>query len=89
MTVQEHFPELFQPKRPDRRRIAINTVVRICPTANSPYKGMWLVVKEADDEFVTGLVHVEGDDPVLTRVDRMEVEAAERMLFRLTGKKIK
>jgi hypothetical protein len=88
MSVQEHFPSLFQPKT-DRRRVQINSVVRICPEANSPYKGMWLVVKEAGEEFVTGLVHVDGEDPVLTRVDRMEVEAAERMLFRLTGKKIK
>jgi hypothetical protein len=88
MSVQEHFPSLFQPKT-DRRRVQINSVVRICPRSDSAYRGMWLVVKAIEDGFLTGLVHVDGEDPVLTRVDRMEVEAAERVLFRLTGKKIK
>lgn len=87
MTVQEHFPELFRPKT-DRRQVNVNSVVRICKRADSPYKGMWLVVKEVGDEFLTGLVYVDGEDPVLTRVARLDVESADRMLFRLTKKKV-
>lgn len=87
MSVQEHFPELFRPKT-DRRQVQVNSVVRICPSSSSDYRGMWLVVKDVGVEFLTGLVYVDGEDPILTRVSRLEVESADRMLFRLTGKKV-
>lgn len=85
VSVQDHFPDLFRPKK-DRRALKLNEIVRICPNSTSDFRGLWLVIKSLDDDFVTGLIYVEGQDPVLARVSRLEVLQATRLLYRLLNK---
>ena len=75
--IQEHFPNLFTK---DRRKIQVDQVVRIRKDWDPRLGGLWMLVKEVDDEFLTGLVLTIGEDPVLLRVPRAQVESIRRVL---------
>lgn len=73
--VQDHFPELF---RRDRRTILPNQPVRDQAGLGCSARGLWMLVREVDPDFLTGLVHVAGEDPELARIPRLGVETAVR-----------
>ena len=73
--VQDHFPEMF---RKDRRTIRPNQLVRIKPDWDARLGGLWMLVREVDPDFLTGLVYVAGEDPELARIPRLGVETAVR-----------
>lgn len=73
--IQEHFPQLFPQ---DRRRLHVDQLVRILPEADTRLGGLWMVVKEIDPDYVTGVVCIEGEDPQMVRLPRGAVEDVER-----------
>lgn len=75
--IQEHFPHLFSR---DRREVRVDQIVRIREDWDPQFGGMWMLVKEIDTDFLTGMVVIEGEDPRLVRVPRLGVESAMRAL---------
>lgn len=65
----------------DRRRLHSDQVVRIRQDAPQ-FAGLWMVIKEVGDEYVTGLILVQGDSPVITRQPRTTIESAMRVFLR-------
>lgn len=63
----------------DRRLIRPDQLVRIRPDYHEKYGGLWLVVREVDDDYLTGVILLEGEDQTLIRLPRMGVEASERV----------
>ena len=63
----------------DRRRISPNQLVRIRPDYHDKYGGMWLVVREVDDEYLTGIILLAGEDQMIIRLPRIGVEATGRV----------
>ena len=81
--VQDHFPEMF---RRDRRAIQPEQLVRLRPDWDARLGGLWMLVKEVDPDFLTGLVYVAGEDLELARVPRLGVETAVRAAASDAGK---
>lgn len=57
----------------DRRCLRPKQVVRVLEDAPSPYRGMLLILSAVGDEFVTGVVRVLSEDPVVVSLPRMYV----------------
>ena len=66
----------------DRRRITPNQIVRVRPDYHDRYGGMWLVVREVDDDYLTGVILLSGEDQTLLRLPRVGVEASERVFMK-------
>ena len=70
------------PSQEDQRHLSPQMVVRVDPSSHSPYRGLLAVLAEVGDEYVSAMIHVEGEDPVLTALPRGDVapSALERRL---------
>ncbi len=65
----------------DRRRLRSEQVVRIRQDAPQ-FAGLWMVIKEIGEDYVTGLILVQGESPIVTRQPRTSVESAMRVFLR-------
>lgn len=65
----------------DRRRIVTDQIVRIRPDYHDRYGGLWLVVREIDDDYITGTILMEDEDQTIIRLPRVGVEVADRVFI--------
>ena len=65
----------------DRRTFAPDQVVQVNGGAEE-FAGLWMIIKHVGDEYLTGLILIDGEDPVLARVPRMWVDSAIRAFLR-------
>lgn len=81
MTMQEQFPHMF-----DRRRLYPKQLVRVKADANTTLRGLWAILAEVGDDYVSAMVLVSGDDPQMVTLPRTSVESFTRTTRRVSSR---
>ena len=76
MGIQDRFPGMF--KR--TTRIEVSQVVRVRPDWDLNLGGMWLVVLEVTEDYVTGLLETKDEPVQLVRLPRSGVDADVKII---------
>ena len=66
----------------DRRHLVPDQVVRVLPDYHERYGGLWLVLREVDADYVTGVILMVGEGQTIIRLPRMGVETQARVFMK-------